>query len=286
MSQPISFYSFNATDINGVDVSMDQFNGRVLLVVNTASKGNGKHIIKKLVKLQNKYGERGFTVLAFPCRQFLHQEHKQNEKIRNSYICKRNVNFPVFARVKVNGKRAHPMFKWLKRKKQGPLGKMIGWSFTKFLIYSDGMKVKRFESSSDWSKMEKKIEAALTDREWRQNAKARIERLNEDAASPQQSYEVPSIDVVPPEAIVPIPNDCNCQDETNEEFVESIPNNTQIDMVSDGDGPQPILITTTSKVESQPAIISTTVQDGGYERIIVTDVEHAMLDEDAIECQE
>ena len=156
-----SLGDFKATSIDGTETDLASYEGRVVLVVNTASQCGFTPQYKGLQELQDTYGERGFTVLGFPCDQFGGQEPGTDEEI--SSFCERNfgVDFPLFAKVDVNGDEAHPLFSWLRKEKSGLLGGKIKWNFTKFLIGRDGAVVDRFGPTTKPEKITSDIERVL-----------------------------------------------------------------------------------------------------------------------------
>ncbi|MBA2590307.1 MAG: glutathione peroxidase [Alphaproteobacteria bacterium] len=141
----MTVYTFSAPLLNGEHVSLDKWRGRVLLIVNTASHCGLTPQYAGLQKLHEKLEGEGLTVLGFPCNQFMSQELGSESEITR--FCRENfgVTFPMFSRVKVNGGKAHPLFRHLKTKKRGLLGTpMIKWNFTKFLIDREGHPVARY----------------------------------------------------------------------------------------------------------------------------------------------
>jgi glutathione peroxidase len=143
-----TLHDFNAVRITGEDESLAEYKGKVVLVVNTASKCGFTPQYDGLEKLHETYEDRGFSVLGFPCDQFGHQEPGGEEEIAT--FCKKNygVTFPMFAKVDVNGANAHPVFAFLRKAKGGLLGSRIKWNFTKFLVDADGKVVKRYGSTT------------------------------------------------------------------------------------------------------------------------------------------
>ena len=152
------FYNLNATSLQGQEISMDQYKDKVVLVVNTASKCGFTPQYEGLEKLHEKYKEKGLKILGFPCNQFANQEPGGKDEI-DACLLNYGVDFQMFDKIKVNGKDAHPMFKFLKKELPGKLGKRISWNFTKFLIDKDGNPVKRFAPAIKPSKLEKDINA-------------------------------------------------------------------------------------------------------------------------------
>ena len=153
---------FSATDIGGNPVSMADFQGRVVLVVNTASACGFTPQFAGLQDLWTRYGDRGLTIIGFPCNQFGGQDPKDNAEIAT--FCQRNygVSFPMMAKVEVNGPQAHPLFAWLKSEAPGLLGSEgIKWNFTKFLVGRDGRVIRRYAPQDAPAKLASDIEAAL-----------------------------------------------------------------------------------------------------------------------------
>ena len=132
-------YDFSATSLSGEAIPLKQFQGKVLLIVNTASKCGFTPQYSGLEELHKKYAARSFEVLAFPCNQFGAQEPGDAEEIKNFCSLTYDVTFPLFGKVAVNGKDARPLFRFLKHAKPGLLGsESIKWNFTKFLVQSAG----------------------------------------------------------------------------------------------------------------------------------------------------
>jgi len=142
-------YDFKATAANGDEIDLGQYRGRVLLIVNTASKCGFTPQYEGLEKLQADFHGQGFDVLAFPCNQFGHQEPGSEEEIVEFCTMKFGATFPIFAKIDVNGADAHPLYAWLKSEAKGVLGtEGIKWNFTKFLIDAEGKVVKRYGSQT------------------------------------------------------------------------------------------------------------------------------------------
>ncbi|MCU1499689.1 MAG: glutathione peroxidase [Acidimicrobiales bacterium] len=152
---------FSATAIDGTEKPLADFEGKAVLVVNTASKCGFTPQYKGLEELHQRYAERGLVVLGFPCDQFGHQEPGTEADIQEFCEINYGVTFPLFAKVDVNGADAHPLFKWLKAEKGGTLGSKIKWNFTKFLVGTDGAPIKRYGSATKPEKIAADIEAAL-----------------------------------------------------------------------------------------------------------------------------
>jgi glutathione peroxidase len=141
------FYQFSAKNLQGKEVSMEAYRGKTILVVNTASKCGFTPQYEGLEALYRKYKDKGFVVLGFPCNQFGNQEPGDEASIAQGCLVNYGVTFPVFAKVDVNGKNAHPIFRYLKKELRGLFGDGIKWNFTKFLIDASGKPVKRFGST-------------------------------------------------------------------------------------------------------------------------------------------
>lgn len=140
-----SIYDFTATTLDGKELSLGDWRGKVLLIVNTASKCGFTYQYQGLEALHRDYAARGLAVLGFPCNQFGKQEPGDAAEIANFCSLTYDVTFPMFAKVDVNGDAAHPLFKWLKTRKRGFLGTSgIKWNFTKFLVDRSGNVVARF----------------------------------------------------------------------------------------------------------------------------------------------
>ena len=150
---------FKATGIDGAEVDLAAYDGEVVLVVNTASQCGFTPQYQGLQQLQDEFGERGFTVLGFPCDQFGHQEPGDETEI--AAFCERNygVSFPMFGKVDVNGADAHPLFEWLR----GRAGGDIEWNFTKFLVSRDGRTVQRYATVIEPAQLTDDLEKALAD---------------------------------------------------------------------------------------------------------------------------
>ena len=157
-----SIYDFDAESIDGQPVKLDQYRGRPLLIVNTASACGFTPQFGGLEKLHQTYGDRGLVVLGFPCNQFGSQDAGSNEEIAT--FCQRNygVSFPMMSKIEVNGAQAHPLYQWLTAEAPGLLGsKAIKWNFTKFLVGKDGRVIRRYAPQDAPKKLAGDIEAAL-----------------------------------------------------------------------------------------------------------------------------
>ena len=156
-----SIYDFTAKSLGGEDVSLKQFEGQVLLIVNTASACGFTPQYKGLEALQKAYGLRGFSVLGFPCNQFGRQEPGNAAQIQQFCASNYSVSFPMFDKIDVNGDDAHPLYKYLRSAKSGLLGPSIKWNFTKFLIDRSGRVVARHAPTTTPEALTKEIEALL-----------------------------------------------------------------------------------------------------------------------------
>ena len=153
---------FTAIDIDGKEQTLSQYAGKVLLVVNVASQCGFTPQYTGLEKLWRDYRDRGLVVLGFPCDQFGHQEPGDEAEILNFCSVNYAVDFPLFAKIDVNGTEAHPLWRWLKSKKSGILGtEAIKWNFTKFLVGRDGNVLKRYAPADTPESIAADIEAAL-----------------------------------------------------------------------------------------------------------------------------
>ena len=155
-------YDFTARAANGDEIDLADFRGRVLLIVNTASKCGFTPQYEGLEALQAQFHEQGFDVLAFPCNQFGHQEPGSDAEIVEFCTTKFNTSFPLFAKIDVNGADAHPLYSWMKKEAPGLLGTgAIKWNFTKFLVNRDGVVVKRYGSNTTPAAIANDIAALL-----------------------------------------------------------------------------------------------------------------------------
>ncbi|MCM3169092.1 glutathione peroxidase [Peribacillus frigoritolerans] len=158
----MSIYEFEVNKINGETISLEEYKGKVMIIVNTASKCGFSPQYDDLQSLYVQYKEDGVVVLGFPCNQFLNQEPGDELEI-DSY-CKLNhgVTFPMFAKVNVKGKEAHPLFSYLTENAPGVMGsKSIKWNFTKFLIDRNGNIVSRFAPKTKPLEMEEDIKKLI-----------------------------------------------------------------------------------------------------------------------------
>jgi glutathione peroxidase len=153
----MSIYDITVKDKKGNDVSLSEYAGKVLLIVNTATKCGLTPQYDGLEALYEKYHDQGFEILDFPCNQFAFQAPGSAEEIDSFCSLKFNTKFPRFAKIKVNGKDADPLYKYLKEQKPG----RIQWNFAKFLIAKNGEVVDRFAPTDKPEKLEKSIEEQL-----------------------------------------------------------------------------------------------------------------------------
>jgi glutathione peroxidase len=152
---------FKATRLDGSEEALSAYDGKVVLVVNTASECGFTPQLEGLQKLHEQYADQGLVVLGFPCNQFGGQEPGDAEQI--GAFCQKNygVTFPMFDKVEVNGEDAHPLFQWLREEQGGLMGSKIKWNFTKFLINRDGEVIDRFGPTTKPEKLTGDIEKAL-----------------------------------------------------------------------------------------------------------------------------
>ena len=156
-----SIYDFSAVTLAGQELSLKQFEGKVLLIVNTASACGFTPQYKGLEDLHKAIEPRGFSVLGFPCNQFGGQEPGDAKQIETFCASNYSISFPLFEKIEVNGDHAHPLYKYLKSAKPGLLGASIKWNFTKFLIDRHGQVVARHAPTTKPESLTKQIEALL-----------------------------------------------------------------------------------------------------------------------------
>ena len=155
-------YDYSARTIDGIEQPLSVYRGHALLIVNVASKCGFTPQYAGLEALHRKYRERGLVVLGFPCDQFGHQEPGDEAEIRRFCSTSYDVSFPMFAKIKVNGADAHPLYKYLKESRPGILGlEGIKWNFTKFLTDRSGEPIKRYAPSDTPESLVADVEAAL-----------------------------------------------------------------------------------------------------------------------------
>ena len=154
-------YDFSAKSLSGDEVPLKRFEGKVLLIVNTASKCGFTPQYRGLEALHRELSPRGFAVLGFPCNQFGGQEPGDARQIADFCESKYDVTFPMFSKIDVNGFDAHPLYDYLKKEKSGLLGPSIKWNFTKFLVDRAGRVVARHAPTTTPDALKKEIEALL-----------------------------------------------------------------------------------------------------------------------------
>ncbi len=154
-------YDFKALTSKGKELDFAQFEGKVLLIVNTASKCGFTPQFAGLEQLNQEYKDRGLVVIGFPCNQFASQDPGSDSEIEGFCQLNYGVTFQIMKKVDVNGSEAHPIFQYLKSQTKGLLGSSIKWNFTKFLISRDGKTIKRYAPTTKPEKMKSDIEAML-----------------------------------------------------------------------------------------------------------------------------
>ena len=159
------FYDYEAKSLNGAPIEMSKYQGKVVLVVNTASKCGFTPQYTGLQKLHDDHHADGLEILGFPCNQFGKQEPGNADTIKNECLINYGVTFQMFEKIDVNGKNAHPLYDYLKSELKGTIGKSIRWNFTKFLLDSTGKPIKRFGSRTTPAQIEKHIVKFLKERE-------------------------------------------------------------------------------------------------------------------------
>ena len=162
MGQANTLAEFTALDITGKTVALSTLTGKVVLVVNTASKCGFTPQFEGLEALWQRYRDRGLVIIGFPSNEFGHQDPGSNDEIASFCQLNYGVSFPMMAKVQVNGAGAHPLYQWLKTEAPGLLGsKAIKWNFTKFLVGRDGRVIRRYAPQDAPEKLAGDIEAAL-----------------------------------------------------------------------------------------------------------------------------
>lgn len=156
-----NFHQFKATSLQGKEISMEAYKGKIVLVVNTASKCGLTPQYEGLEELYQNYKDRGLVILGFPCNQFGNQEPGTEKEISEGCLINYGVTFPMFSKIDVNGENTLPMYSYLKGKLKGTFGAKIKWNFTKFLIDAEGNPVKRFAPIAKPKNIEKDIENLL-----------------------------------------------------------------------------------------------------------------------------
>lgn len=155
------FYNFSAKTLQGRELSMDAYKGKIVLVVNTASKCGFTPQLEGLEELNRKFKDKGLVILGFPCNQFGNQEPGDEKSISEGCVINYGVTFQMFSKVDVNGDNAHPIFKYLKKELGGWFGSRVKWNFTKFLIDANGMPIKRFAPITKPEKIGEYLEKML-----------------------------------------------------------------------------------------------------------------------------
>lgn len=156
-----TFYQFKAKSLQGKEISMEQYKGKVVVVVNTASKCGLTPQYEGLEALNQKYKDKGLVILGFPCNQFGNQEPGGAKEISEGCLINYGVSFQMFEKVDVNGDTAHPLFKYLKKELPGFLISKVKWNFTKFVVDRNGKPVKRFSPTTKPEQMDAYIQSLL-----------------------------------------------------------------------------------------------------------------------------
>ncbi len=157
----MSIYNFKVKDISKKEISLEEYKGKVLIIVNTASKCGLTPQFEGLENLYKEYKDKGLEILGFPCNQFANQEPNEGKEISDFCQLNYGVTFKIFDKIDVNGENTHELYKYLKKEKKGILGEKIKWNFTKFLVDRDGKVIKRIAPTTDPVKMKKDIEKLL-----------------------------------------------------------------------------------------------------------------------------
>ena len=155
------FYELEARNAAGDKILFDQFRGKTVLIVNTATRCGLSSQFKQLEKLYFAHQTEGLVILGFPCNQFMSQEPETNEKMESSCYLKYGVTFPMMSKIKVNGPNAHPVFKYLKNELPELIGSRIKWNFTKFLITNEGIPYRRYGPYTQPKALERDIRRLL-----------------------------------------------------------------------------------------------------------------------------
>ena len=157
----MALYDISVKQRDGKEVSLKDYEGKVLLIVNTATGCGFTPQYTGLQELYNKYKDKGFEILDFPCNQFLHQAPGSDEEIHKFCTGRFVITFPQFAKINVNGKDESPLYTFLKEQKGGTIGTNIKWNFTKFLVAKDGTVLERFAPTVTPEKIDSYIAEAL-----------------------------------------------------------------------------------------------------------------------------
>lgn len=156
-----SLADFTATTITGTDQPLSEYLGKVVLVVNTASKCGFTPQFEGLEKLYEDFKDQDFVILGFPCAQFKNQEFADDAETAEFCQLNYGVSFPMFSKIDVNGANAHPLYNWLRSEAGGILGDAIKWNFTKFLIGRDGQVIRRYAPNTEPAQIEADIRPLL-----------------------------------------------------------------------------------------------------------------------------
>jgi len=157
----MSIYSFTAKSITGEDIPLSRYKGKVLLIVNTASRCGFTPQYRELQTLYDKYQSAGLEILAFPCNQFMNQEPGTDQQIQSFCETQYGITFPLFSKVEVKGENAHPLFQYLTKEAPGIVNEQIKWNFTKFLVNRKGEVVGRYAPTTSPMKIEQEIQTLL-----------------------------------------------------------------------------------------------------------------------------
>jgi glutathione peroxidase len=158
----MNIYDFTVKDIDGKEVSMSKYKGKMLLIVNVASKCKFTSQYEGLEKLYQNYKNKDFMVLGFPSNQFSEQEPASNDKIKFFCVSNYDVHFDMFSKIAVNGDNTSPLYQFLKKEQKGFLGtESIKWNFTKFLVSKEGKVLKRYGSTTKPKEIEEDIKKLL-----------------------------------------------------------------------------------------------------------------------------
>ncbi|WP_028274320.1 glutathione peroxidase [Atopococcus tabaci] len=157
-----SVHDFSVQKTDGSPLSLEEYKGNILLIVNTASKCGLAPQFEGLQQLYEQYKNQGVVVLGFPCDQFNNQEFENIEDTLQFCQTNYQVTFPMFAKIDVNGPGAHPLYAFLKQQKKGLLSENIKWNFTKFLVDKKGQVIKRYAPTTSPADLSKDIESLLT----------------------------------------------------------------------------------------------------------------------------
>ncbi len=155
-------YDFSLENQEGQPVALEHYKGKVLLIVNTATGCGLTPQYEALQALYDRYQQAGLEILDIPCNQFMNQAPGTAQEINQFCQINYRTSFPRFAKTKVKGPAAHPLYKWLKEQARGPLGRAIEWNFVKFLVDREGRVVKRFAATTSPERMEENIQTLLS----------------------------------------------------------------------------------------------------------------------------